>query len=176
MNSYEIAVNELTKMNNEYGDVWRLPPYKDCLMFVMTEIGEAFDALMRQNPAYFRNRDFSQSMDDFYKESCDIVMMAIKALMSINYEYNFSFFGLESLGDTRYAILSLCNVVAEDLMEETRPVYPLSIETMTIMLIMTIEDKAGEGYVGRYMEEKMNKTRAKIEAKKAEKSNEHNIG
>lgn len=168
MNSYEIAVNELTKMNKEHGDTWKLPPYKDSLMFAKTEVGECFDALMRMNPAYFRNREFAQTINDFYDEACDVAMMAIKALMSIQYEYNFDFIGLEPLDKIEYAILTIDSIINDDLLEEGQPVFPFSLENGIIILIMTIESVAGENYFANFIRAKMDKTRAKILARKAE--------
>ena len=168
MNSYEIAVNELTKMNEEYGDVWKLPPYKDSLMFAKTEVGECFDALMRMNPAYFRNREFAQTINDFYDEACDVAMMAIKALMSIQYEYNFDFIGLDPAPTIQQAILILDRVIADDLLEMNFPAFPFTIENGVIMLIITIESIAGENYFANFIRAKMDKTRAKIIARKAE--------
>lgn len=168
MNSYEIAVNELTKMNEEHGNTWKLPPYKDSLMFAKTEVGECFDALMRMNPAYFRNREFAQTINDFYDEACDVAMMAIKALMSIKYEYNFDFIGLDPAPTIQQAILILDRVIADDLLEMSFPAFPFTIENGIIMLIMTIESVAGENYFANFIRTKMDKTRAKILARKAE--------
>lgn len=168
MNSYEIAVNELAKMNEEYGDVWKLPPYKHSLMFVVTEIGEAFDAIMRMKPEYFRNRDFTQGLTDFYDEACDVAMMSIKALMSINYKYNFEYLGLEPFDKIEHAVLLISRIVGDDLLSDFEPVYPASLENGIIMLIMTIESVAGENYFANFIRTKMDKTRAKILARKAE--------
>lgn len=170
MNSYQVAVNELTKMNEEYGDVWKLPPYKDSLMFAMTEIGETFDALMRMKPEYFRNREFEQTINDFYDEACDVGMMSIKALMSINYKYDFEYLGLEPFDKIEHAVLLIGRIAGDDLLSDFEPVYPASLENGIIMLIMTIESIAGTNYFADYIKAKMDKTRAKIIARK-EKGN-----
>lgn len=167
MNSYEFGIHQLVKMNEEYGDTWILPEYKDCLRFVLTEIGEVADALMRMNPKFFRNRDFTQGLDDFYTEACDVVMMCMKALMSIKYEYNYSFYGLDAENSIEYAVLQINSIVTDDLLSGDTRAFPLSIETRMISLLLTIEKIAGETYFNNYIVAKMNKTREKIIARKA---------
>jgi hypothetical protein len=81
LNSYAKAVHELRKMDEEHGDVWKMPSYNDSLMFAMTEIGESIDAILRQKPEYFRNREFATTGNEVYEEAADVAMMLIKALM-----------------------------------------------------------------------------------------------
>lgn len=57
--------------------LWPTPNREDSLAFAFTEIGEAIDARLRQNPVYNRNHDKNTNVDD---ELADCLIMLLTAM------------------------------------------------------------------------------------------------
>lgn len=171
MNSYQKAVEELKKMDEEYGDVWMMPPVRDSLLFALTEVGETIDAHMRTKPEYFRNRDFLTNGNEVYEEATDVAMMVIKAFLAHELILNQN--DTDRLGTTLLnAVMLISESISAALCSDT--IYShdlLEIEKDMRLLIKMIENDMGYGYVGNQIAEKMNKTRAKILARQEEKKN-----
>lgn len=172
-NSYAKAVSELRKMDEEHGDVWKMPPYVDSLMFAMTEIGETMDAILRQKPEYFRNREFATTGNEVYEEAADVAMMLIKALMVKNVNFDYALF--EAWSTKNHSLLNVLLKVASVIpvaiaMENSNLNLETEqdVETCAIHLIKGIDNEMSEGWFGNRIAEKMDKTRAKIAARKAQ--------
>lgn len=58
-------------------DKWQDPDVKDCILFLVSEVGEVTDALLRAKQGYHRN---NERQVDLSKELAQVVMMATIAL------------------------------------------------------------------------------------------------
>ena len=63
----------------EFKYTWVLPPSRDCLRFAFCEGGEIIDALLRNDPKYYRN---NQKELNYQEELCDVLMMLMKYFMA----------------------------------------------------------------------------------------------
>jgi len=62
---------------NRLSSLWPTPSCADSLAFAFTEIGEAVDAQLRQNPVYNRNHDKNVDVDS---ELADCLIMLLTAM------------------------------------------------------------------------------------------------
>lgn len=175
MSSYQKAVEELKKMDEEYGDVWKMPSFENSLLFAMTEIGETVDAYMRTMPEFFRNRDFQTNGNELYEEATDVVMMMIKALMVAHYDFGKSWIMGEAkivyktvMDSVLYAGYTITEILID---HSSQNIWYSDLDYNIQGIISNVEKQMGAGYVGNRIAEKMNKTRAKILARQEEKKN-----
>lgn len=165
--SYRIIVDELSQMEADWGHVWKTPPLIDSLKFAACEVAEAIDAELRMNGDYFRNRDFAQTRDEYYAEICDAIMMLCKALMSVEYPFDFERDPIvSSIKKSLYRVGSGIYIL---LFNEERINYS-QIEDLLIDLANSVDTELGEGYVARVITEKLVRTREKIIERIAEKA------
>ena len=173
LNSYAKAVSELRKMDEEHGDVWKMPPYNDSLMFAMTEIGETMDAILRQKPEYFRNREFATTGNEVNQEAAHAAMTIIKATMVKNVNFDYALFEAWSTKNHSFLniLLKVASVIPVAIAMENSNLNletEQDVETCAIHLIKGIDNEMSEGWFGNRIAEKMDNTRAKIAARKAQ--------
>jgi len=83
-------------------NLWPTPNREDSLAFAFTEIGEAVDAQLRQNPVYNRNHDKNVDVES---ELADCLIMLLTAMgdqfswrtSSWNWHYESCMLGLETI-------------------------------------------------------------------------------
>lgn len=177
MNSYEVAVKALQDINEEHGDVWKLPPFRHSLMFALCEFGESVDAELRTYPEYMRNRELEGDFaEERYLEICDGIMMLMKALMSVSYSFEFrteAYLMVDRTLDQEVysTVRSIAEILGFMASLSSPSMLAFKIEYMIVDLITVVEKEKGDGYVGKTIAEKVEKTRIKIMKKKMEMTN-----
>lgn len=165
--SYKKSVESLRTMNEKYGDVWVLPEFKDCLLFAITEGAEAIDAKLRQNPKYFRNRDLNNNFEEeYYKEVCDLIMMIIKSLMSVDHEFTYDM-PSDGYKDTLFEeVIDIIEFLAFLHNQSTGDINLQSLESCIVDLMAHLEAETHIGFVGETISAKMDATEKKIKERK----------
>lgn len=77
-------IAEVHKFYTEAGEAFPLPDPKSCLMYAVTEVGEAVDALLREERPGDKRRRTDKS--DFRDELGDVVLMLSASLYDVDYQ------------------------------------------------------------------------------------------